>query len=313
MEDQNLSEEQRVFTKEWRDMEDHGRVVVGGARDSPLEGFDTWHSALTRNPPRPSELPTAPAIRGGGGLQVPPEYVVASAGVERCNGNYTLRPELRDQVPCWANENDVMLLRYQLPSGNRYWYLADLHDLTSGRGDFYRVRSDEERPVLAGWNTAGCAAGVEPCPTITLAAPAVAVALNGVQTVRVGQKLEAQDIQYPSLMCVATVKSMADTPAGIEIGVTFDGWGDQYVLPDYLCVLSKKLSGLPPAFSGAGMITQSYCRSTGSVQLDGALAMGTRCKLLEAKSKRPHTAGLSPSIGAATLRAHAQRPSMHLC
>ncbi len=134
-----MPEEQRTFTKEWRDMEDPGRVVVGGAKQSPLEGFDTWHSALSRNPPRAPELtetpvvdPVAPPVAAG--------YVVANAGVPRCNGNYTLRAEQRDRVQCWSNENDVVLLRYQLPSGNRWWYLADLHDLTSGRGDFYRTQ-----------------------------------------------------------------------------------------------------------------------------------------------------------------------------
>lgn len=55
MEDQKRPIEQRTFNREWRDMEDPGRVVVGGAKQAPLEGFDTWHSALSRNPPRPSE------------------------------------------------------------------------------------------------------------------------------------------------------------------------------------------------------------------------------------------------------------------
>lgn len=114
---------------------------MGGAQQSPLEGFDTWHSTLARNLRGASELHT-PELQNTARPPVPvaSEYVVTNAGVQRCNGSYSLRPELRDQVQCWTNDNDVMLLRYQLPSGNRFWYLADLHDLTSGRGDFYRTR-----------------------------------------------------------------------------------------------------------------------------------------------------------------------------
>jgi hypothetical protein len=150
IEDQQRPEEQRAFQRLWRDMEDPGRVVQGGAQQDSLEGFDTWSSALARNPPRDEnrEIPVvedgdgiAPLAGGGaaGGGGQPP-YTVVGAGVARCNGAYTLRPELRDDVQCWANESDTILLRYQLPSGNRWWYLADLHDLTSGRGDFYRTR-----------------------------------------------------------------------------------------------------------------------------------------------------------------------------
>ena len=84
--------------------------------------------------------------------------------------------------------------------------------------------------MFHGWSIQGCAAGVMPCPTISRAT-AVNTALDTTQPtafpVQVGQKLEAQDMQYPSLTCVASVKTVENTPAGIEIGVTFDGWGDE--------------------------------------------------------------------------------------
>jgi hypothetical protein len=135
--------------------------------------------------------PIIPARAAAVGAQ----YVVAGAGVARCNGVYTMRPELRDGVPCWSNTNDIALLRYRLRSGAQWWYLADLHDLQSGRGDFYRVRyaacsrvlawicitcvfvlwlqrvaacratgAEGEAPVLDGYTIQGCPAGVEPVP-----------------------------------------------------------------------------------------------------------------------------------------------------
>ena len=73
-----------------------------------------------------------------------------------------------DGVTCWANDNDVLLLWYALPSGNTWWYLADLHDLETGRGDFYRT---SQSPPTTDWGIQGCQAGVEPVPTVTVTAP----------------------------------------------------------------------------------------------------------------------------------------------
>ena len=93
-------------------------------------------SAPAADGPRASRDPTEePSVHDDGA-----QYVVTGAGVERCNGVYTMRRELRDGVRCWSNANDVVLLRWRLPSGAQWWYLADLHDLRSGGGDFYRAR-----------------------------------------------------------------------------------------------------------------------------------------------------------------------------
>ena len=128
MDDVEKEPASRRFQRTWRDMEDPGRAVIGGAKEDPLCGFDTWHSALARTPQSES-----------GGAEPEPEEAAAS----------TLAP--------------------------------------------------------------------------------------AAMTLRVGMKLEAQDVQYPSLMCVATVATVTDTPAGVQIGVAFDGWSHQY---DYAEMLS---------------------------------------------------------------------------
>jgi len=46
--------------------------------------------------------------------------------------------------------------------------------------------------------------------------------------VRVGQKLEAVDVQYPSLICVATVAAVSLAGGVASISVTFDGWNSSY-------------------------------------------------------------------------------------
>ena len=93
IEDQEEEAAARQFQRTWRDMEDPGRVVSGGAKEDPLCVFDTWHSALARNfvatdaEPEPEPEPEQAAAEDE---QI---VTVTGAGVERCNGLYRLRPE----------------------------------------------------------------------------------------------------------------------------------------------------------------------------------------------------------------------------
>lgn len=51
--------------------------------------------------------------------------------------------------------------------------------------------------------------------------------------VQVGQKLEAQDVKFPSLTCVATVSAVKEDAVGeIWMTVTFDGWDSTYDYTD---------------------------------------------------------------------------------
>lgn len=113
-----------------------GRGDSGSASLSTATPSSPALSAPAADGPRASRDPTEESGVHDDGAQ----YVVTGAGVERCNGVYTMRRELRDGVRCWSNANDVVLLRWRLPSGAQWWYLADLHDLRSGGGDFYRAR-----------------------------------------------------------------------------------------------------------------------------------------------------------------------------
>ena len=256
-EDQQREPDDRRFTRQWRDMEEPGRVVVGG-----YEGASPFEALLPGVPPliAPSRPPpplgaaaaeaealvytaqpsaeeiaadelgradnglepgTQIAVAGRGrGIYVSfhrktfganehtiqfasgaetvplreeswtvfasemdelegcatadgPRYIVEGAALAHCNGVFRLRPELRDGVSCWTNSEEVMLLRYQLPSGNRWWYLADSRDLASGNADYYRVQASGEAgeaPVCDGWGISGCRAGQMPAPSLRLQA-----------------------------------------------------------------------------------------------------------------------------------------------
>jgi hypothetical protein len=96
------------------------------------------------------------------GGEAAPGFLVQGAGSQEANGTYFRDGEysgapLYKKDPWW-------LLRYTLPSGNRFWYIADKNRLDVDAGDLYRVRSDGDQPPLAGWGTA--CAGCFPPPTL---------------------------------------------------------------------------------------------------------------------------------------------------
>ena len=71
------------------------------------------------------------------------------AGFGAANGVYTRTGEYRnatgDAAPLFIHEaGQIWLLRYRLPSGTDWWYLADKDQLDRNDGDYYRVRADPE-------------------------------------------------------------------------------------------------------------------------------------------------------------------------
>jgi hypothetical protein len=89
----------------------------------------------------------------------PTSFMVSGSGCDSCNGEY-LRDGDHDGVPQYSfgqGKDRVLLLRYAMPTGTRYWYLSLASDLHSGKGDIYRVKSDcklrhcVDFPPATGW------------------------------------------------------------------------------------------------------------------------------------------------------------------
>jgi len=61
----------------------------------------------------------------------------------------------------------MAMIRYHLPSGRRFWYIADKYNLDSDDQDYYRIASNQETPPTAvAWGLARD--GVSPGPTLTI-------------------------------------------------------------------------------------------------------------------------------------------------
>jgi hypothetical protein len=78
----------------------------------------------------------------------------------------------QDGVPSFIN-GETLMLRYRLPSGAQWWYLADQRSLDCSTGDYYRVQSSSDTPPLAGWQIDGQTPdGQAPPPTVSVASAA---------------------------------------------------------------------------------------------------------------------------------------------
>jgi hypothetical protein len=101
------------------------------------------------------------------------EYVVRGAGVAVCNGVYTRSSNSdQDGVPSFIN-GEILMLRYKLPSGTQWWYLADGRSLDRTAGDYYRLQSSSDTPPLSGWQIDGQTPdGQTPLPIVSVASAA---------------------------------------------------------------------------------------------------------------------------------------------
>ena len=112
---------------------------------------------------------------------VPSAIVVRHAGTGFVNGLY-----VRDGYYCEAplyKCGQIWLLRYRLPSGAHFWYLADKDRLDVDDGDYYRIRSEAKLPPTDAADTWIIAKdGTRPAPSFEQlfdeASPAVGVAVD---------------------------------------------------------------------------------------------------------------------------------------
>jgi hypothetical protein len=91
-------------------------------------------------------------------------YVVSGAGFTPANGVYSREGEYGGTAKYVHEKGQIWMIRYTLPSGNQYWYLADKDNLDRDTGDYYRIKCAEGRPPLGEWEKAKD--GVLPCATI---------------------------------------------------------------------------------------------------------------------------------------------------
>lgn len=92
-------------------------------------------------------------------------FTVQGAGTLKCNGTYIPATNF-DGVASYIN-GDVLLLRWEMGNGDKWWYLADRNSLDTKRGDYYRVKSSSDTPPMTGWVIDDQTEGVAPCPTVT--------------------------------------------------------------------------------------------------------------------------------------------------
>lgn len=119
--------------------------------------------------------PGVPALRRQSTppMQTPTIVFVKGAGYRVANGAYTRDGEYGG-APLFKN-GQLWLLRYRMPRGTHYWYIADKDRLDVDAGDLYRVRSASLLPPAAGWDLA--VDGHAPAPLLAFAFGEVATAV----------------------------------------------------------------------------------------------------------------------------------------
>ena len=102
------------------------------------------------------------ALRG----QLVESIRVSGAGVPSCNGLY-LRDGDYAAAPLFKHVGGRWwMLRYSMPSGNMYWYIADKNQLDHDVGDLYRIKSRGPLPPCdLPWGLARD--GVAPAPSLS--------------------------------------------------------------------------------------------------------------------------------------------------
>ena len=182
------------------------RAQSGAALGAPAysSALGNWGRAMSRLPPPPEDesaalsywtvtlrVMDAAGLKGeavgelaralrtaasGDEAGEPIGYAVAGAGSARANGTYDRRGEYGGAALFVHSEqhdevDQLWLLRYRMPSGNHWWYVAAKDQLDSDDGDLYRVRSDADLPPADGWVLAKDGQPAPPSLTPILAPP----------------------------------------------------------------------------------------------------------------------------------------------
>ena len=125
-----------------------GRVLVELSVDRSHRYFAPSNCDRVTVPLRMLRVVGAPTGSPTPTVALPAAIAVSGAGVSAVNGVY-VRDGTYGGVPLYKN-GQVWLLRYRLPAGMHFWYLADKDRLDVDDGDYYRIRSEEGVPPLDG-------------------------------------------------------------------------------------------------------------------------------------------------------------------
>ncbi len=125
-----------------------GRVLVELSVDRSHRYFAPSNCDRVTVPLRMLRVVGAPTGSPTPTVALPAAIAVSGAGVSAVNGVY-VRDGTYGGVPLYKN-GQVWLLRYRLPAGMHFWYLADKDRLDVDDGDYYRILSEEEAPPLDG-------------------------------------------------------------------------------------------------------------------------------------------------------------------
>ena len=124
-----------------------------GRRDAREGGSQAWGRRRRRG--AAARRAAARRFRSSAARGTPP--TISSAGCAEANGRYALQGTYQ-QAPRWVHQaGQLWLIRYRLPSGTNWWYIADKDQLNVNDGDLYRVRAvpiDEFMPPSTGWSLA---------------------------------------------------------------------------------------------------------------------------------------------------------------
>ena len=95
----------------------------------------------------------------------PYAFVVEDAGYDPVNGRYERDGDYEGSPKFVHSDGQIWMLRYRLPNGSRYWYIADKDQLSRDDGDYYRVKTELDLPLVDGdwrlakeWRRAGATA-----------------------------------------------------------------------------------------------------------------------------------------------------------
>jgi len=130
-----------------------------GAATGALD--DTGHAlarCITSGAPPESAPLTSPVPTPTAAGAVPDRIIVSGAGCIAADGVYTRSGEFQGVARFIHQVGQLWLIRYRLPNGSNWWYIADKDQLDRNDGDLYRVRVSDERhqhvPPTEGWTLA---------------------------------------------------------------------------------------------------------------------------------------------------------------
>ena len=225
-------------------------------------------------------LGPAPRLQSVTDVEGPTGFFVQGAGVPECDGAYQ-RDGSYASAPLYKQSNGpYWLLRYVLPSGTPYWYIAHKDQLHSNDGDLYRIASPADVPPTGPDEWRLAKDGVAPIPMILPFYPQPAVTADGAPpaTQPAVQATYLADAQAMLPQVLGMAPAQLIMPA-MPMGTPVNGWASGAAAQPNLvdvCVHLRSELGLPAGGTLKADI-DAACEQLG-LPLEGTLVeKGKRC------------------------------------